>query len=359
MKVLYILSGFNLFGGTPKKTLDLIKGSENNCYLYVWSNGHVKNKDKFIDAGAKVIMGFYGVNFFKHLSTLLKLIDKEKIQIVQSQFTFGEILAGMLKMFRPKLKLIIAFVGPFSPKGLKRKILNFIYRKVDSFVFVSKYVKLEKELVFSILKEKESRVIYNGTEKRPYEDIKIEKLKGRSLLDVAGLVDWKNADILLKAMKIILKDSNNSDIHLYIIGDGLYRESLEEKIINYKIKNNVHLLGYQSNIGGFLNQCSVFVHPAYAEGFGIVIPEAMMERKPIIVSNAGALPELIENNLSGLVIDPFDEVAWATGILKILNDSSLSTCLANNAEKDALEKYSVSEYVKNYNNLYSFLINEN
>lgn len=359
MKILYMLSGFNLFGGTPKKTLDLIKNSNNDCYLYVWSNGHLENKQKFVDAGAKIIIGVHGYNLIKHVLTLLKLIDNEKIEIVQTQFTLGEILGCIIKLFRPKLKLIVCFVGPFSPKGLKRSIVSFLYKKVDSFVFISKYVKHKKEVVFSILKKKEFRIIYNGTEKLPCEGNKTIKLKGRSLLDVAGLVDWKNADILLKAMRIILKDSKNSDIHLYIIGDGLHRKSLEEKIINYKIKDNVHLLGYQRNIGGFLNQCSVFVHPAYAEGFGIVVPEAMMECKPIIVSNAGALPELIENDFTGLVVDPFDESAWATAIMKLLNNQSLSDKLSKNAEKEALEKYSVSEFVKNYNNLYNFLMNEN
>lgn len=359
MKVLYILSGFNLFGGTPKKTLDLIKESENDCYLYVWTNGHIENKEKFIAAGAKITMGFYGWNLIKHLLLLIKLVDEEKIQIVQSQFSFGEVLGGLLKMFRPKLKLIIAFVGPFSPKGLKRRIVNYVYKKVDAFVFISEYVKFEKQIVFSSLKEKENRIIYNGTERRLIGESYDEKLKGRSLLDIAGLVDWKNADVLLKAMKIILNDSSYSDIHLYIIGDGLYRAELEEKIRKLNIDENVHLLGYRDNVGSYLAQCSVFVHPAYAEGFGIVIPEAMMERKPIIVADAGALPELIENNYSGLVIDAFDEKAWAMSITKLLNNEDLREKLSKNAKKVALEKFSINEYVQNYTNLYKFLINEN
>jgi glycosyltransferase involved in cell wall biosynthesis len=105
-----------------------------------------------------------------------------------------------------------------------------------------------------------------------------------------------------------------------------------------------------------LNQCDVFVHPAYAEGFGIVIPEAMMAEKPIIVSNAGALPELIENEKTGLVVDPHNAQAWADAILSIIDNKEFAKGLALKARLKAEADFTISKYVENYRELYTKLI---
>ena len=183
-----------------------------------------------------------------------------------------------------------------------------MYKNIDAFVFVSEYVKTEKIKTFPVLEFKTSKVIYNGTALR--KNIGNDKVKMRSIsmLDIAGLVDWKNAEILLKTM---IKLSNiYRKIHLYIAGDGPIKSRLEDIIRSNNLEDNVFLLGYRSNIGGLLSQCDIFVHPAYQEGFGIAVAEAMMAEKPIIVANAGALPELIENEKTGLIVDPFNDEEW-------------------------------------------------
>jgi glycosyltransferase involved in cell wall biosynthesis len=351
--ILYLISGFNLFGGTPKKTLDLISSSSDNCSLYVWTNGYKENKHLFVDAGATVYEGYYNRNIFKHIFHLLKIIDENKILIIQTQFSFGEILAGLIKVFRPKMKIIIAFVGPFSPTGFKKILLNYLYGRNDAYVFVSEYVKREKIKVFPRLASKKNVVIYNGTNKRINNKELIPKMDSISLLDVAGLVDWKNAEVLIKAMAIIIKERQKKDIYLYLAGDGPIRQKLESLISLNSLEKNVSILGYQSNIGGLLDQCDIFVHPAYAEGFGIVIPEAMMAEKPIIISNSGALPELIENEVSGLIVDPYDERQWATAIIRFIDNKELAKKVSKNAKTKALEEFSVEKFVGNYQLLYN------
>ncbi len=123
------------------------------------------------------------------------------------------------------------------------------------------------------------------------------------------------------------------------------------------ITNNISILGYQKNIGDLLNQAKIFVHPSHKEGFGIAVAEAMMAGKPIIVSNAGALPELIEDGKSGMVVDPFDATAWADSILKLIDDKNLANDMALNAKQRAKEKFSVKQFVSEYEKLYSILKN--
>jgi L-malate glycosyltransferase len=358
VNILYLMDSYNIYGGTPKKTLDLMKFFGEKSYLYVYDEKHTELKYFFEETNAHLYDGFYGKNLFKHIRKLLQIIDKHNITIVQTQFSMGEILGYFIKLLRPHIKLVIAFVGSFAPGKFKKFIVNKVYKTVDTFIYISEYVKKEKINQFPILVQKTGKIIFNGTEKRNKTKDDFPDLKSISLLDVAGLVDYKNINILIDAMQIILHNHHINNIYLYIVGDGNERENLEKKIKEYKLDKYVILLGYQKNIGALLNKCDIFVHPAFAEGFGIAIAEAMLAEKPIIVADAGALPELIDNEISGLVLDPFDANAWADAIVNLANDKKKALNLAKCAKDKAMQEFSIEKYTANYEKLYKELLSE-
>ena len=150
---------------------------------------------------------------------------------------------------------------------------------------------------------------------------------------------------------------NNKEVFLYVAGDGQERENLENKINKYSLDNHVFLLGYQKNIGSLLQQSDIYLHPCYVEGFGIAVAEAMMAKKPIIVSNDGAMPELIVKD-AGLLVDKFDTPAWARAIVKLIADKKYAQLLATNANIRAKQEFSKEKYVENYKDLYLSLLEQ-
>jgi len=358
VKILYILDSFNIYGGTPKKTLDLMKYFGKNSVLYIYDNIYSEFKPQFEKTNGKIFEGFYGKNLLSHLKHLLRIIDEEKIDIVQTQFFWGEVLGYLIKLLRPKIKLIIAFVGPFKPEKFKSFISKLMYRRTNHFVYITRYVKNEKFQQFQILKRKNGSIIYNGSAVRIDNREYSHEMKNVSVFDIAGLLNWKNIQILIKAYNIILNQYKMTDYYLYIAGDGPYRSELEKMIDEYKLQDSVFFLGYQKNVGRLLNSCDIFVHPSYSEGFGIAVAEAMLAEKPIIVSNAGALPELIENNVSGLVVAPNNPEEWAEAILKLVENKEFAKDLAVNARKRAEEKFSIEKFCKNYEKLYKSILIE-
>lgn len=356
-KILYIMSSYNIYGGTPKKTLDLMKHFGNKSVLYVYDNSYNEFKPQFEITGGKVYEGFYGRNIIKHLNNLLRIIDQEQINIVQTQFSWGETLGFLIKIFRPKIRLIVAFVGPFKPSSIKKYLLSLIYNFVDSFVYITKYVQKEKQKQFPVLKRKYGKIIYNGTEKRIDNGKNCQIIKNFSVLDIAGLIDLKNIQILIHAFNILVNNLKKNDLFLYVAGDGPYRNQLESLIESYSLHNHIFLIGYQLNVGKLLNDCDIFVHPSYAEGFGIVVTEAMMAEKPIIVANAGALPEIIEHEKTGLIVDPHDANQWAEAILKIAENPAFASELAHNAKTKAEKEFTAEKFVTNYEKLYQSLLN--
>ena len=351
------MPSYNKFGGTPKKTMDLIKHSSNTCYLYVWTNAYAEEfKNDFIKAGAHIIEGTHQRNILKHIKSLLKIVDENEIKIVQSQFFFGELLAGILKVFRPKIKLIIAFVGAMSPSGFKKQILNTIYGKADAFVYISNYVREEKIKVYPRLKKANGTVIYNGTNK-PVSSNKVIKKNENSItiLCVSGLSKIKNVQILIDCAVILLEKKYNQ-VKFLIAGDGPEKESFKNQIKAHNLSNNFKLLGYQKDIGDLYKVTNIFAHPCYIEGFGIAVAEAMVEQKPIIAANAGAMPELITDKKTGLLVNPFDANAWANAIINLIENPDFSKTLAANAKTFAESEFSVKRFVQDYNKLYKNLL---
>lgn len=351
--ILYLLSSYNRFSGTPKKTFDLIKHSEQNSFLYVWSTSHSDDfKMSFQHFCKKVFEGNFGRNIIKHKKKLIQIVDDYKIDIVQTQFFFGELLAGFLKHYRPHVKVIVTFEGSQSAGIIKRTIQKRIYKKFQSFIYISNYVKDEKEEVFPYLKTANSQVIYNGAKKRNIHDnFKIKLSEGFNLLSVSSLIEIKNIGLLLEMM-LLLKKEHHTDIHLYIVGDGALRQELENRAIIDEINDNVHFLGKQKNVGNLLAASDVLVHPCYIEAFGLSVVEGMLANRPVLVANSGAFPEMLEHKKTGFLADPFDAKDWKKYILKIKDNIKLAQKVSKKGRIKAETEYSIENYIQNYQHLY-------
>lgn len=351
--ILYILSSYNRFSGTPKKTFDLIEHSENKNFLYSFSaESSEEFKASFEAISEKVYEGDFGRNVLKHVQKILTIIDNDKIEIIQTQFFYGELLGGIVKMLRPKVKLIVSFEGSMSQGFIKRAIQKVIYKYVDAFVYISNYVKTEKEKVFPRLKAAQTFVIYNGTTRLPVDkNLDKTKKKNFSLLSVSSLIDIKNIDVLIEMMQL-LTTNKEQDIHLFIVGDGAQRKELEEKVKSKKLGKFVHFLGKQKAIGNLLETTDALVHPCYIEGFGLSVVEAMMAEKPVIVSNSGALPEIIEHKKTGLLVNPFKAEEWQNAILELKRNKEMAIRIAKNAKEKAEQEYSIKRFTNNYNLFY-------
>jgi L-malate glycosyltransferase len=358
MKVLYILPSYNLFGGTPKKTLDLMNYFGSESILYVYENNFCEFKDDFIKTGGMLFEGYHGRNIFMHIRNLLEIIDAEGVNIIQTQFSMGEFLAYLIKKFRPNIKVIIAFVSAIKPSLIKSFFLQHIYINIDSFVFISEYVKKEKLHQFPKLLKKNCNVIYNGSKIRIDTGLETRDMSKKSILAISGLIELKNISVLIEAFNIIVNKFNRRDIKLFVAGDGPKKDDLMQLISKYKLGEFICLLGYQKNVGRLLKNSTVFVHPSTNEGFGIVVVEAMLCEKPIIVSNAGALPEIIDNEVNGLVVDAFDPSEWAFAILKLLDSKEFSERVSKNAKTKATSIFSFEQFVTNYELLYNRILSK-
>jgi glycosyltransferase involved in cell wall biosynthesis len=93
------------------------------------------------------------------------------------------------------------------------------------------------------------------------------------------------------------------------------------------IDKHVHFAGFQESVYPYLAALTVYVQPALMEGFGIAVLEAMATGKPVVATMAGGLPEIVDNEKTGLLVPPGDPEALATAVLVLLQDPARAAAM--------------------------------
>lgn len=178
-----------------------------------------------------------------------------------------------------------------------------------------------------------------------------ERWPGKLLVGQVGkLLHHKGHDTTLAAARA-LADSR-PQLQFLILGDGPRREELAQQVADLA---NVSLLGHQSQIGNYIAALDLFLFPSLSEGLGSSILEAMQARVPVIASNAGGIPDLIDDEKNGLLVPAGDGVALAQAIERLLLDDQLRHRLVESAH-NRLSAYTPEAIADRYLALYRQLI---
>lgn len=117
---------------------------------------------------------------------------------------------------------------------------------------------------------------------------------------------------VLDFVKRILPElKNRSNWRLVIAGEGIDGQNIQQLTDNNNLRKQIKLLGLVNNLDEFFAQISVFVYPTkVAESFGISVLEAKTRGIPVVASNLGALPEIINHGVNGFLVDPSSTSSW-------------------------------------------------
>lgn len=151
----------------------------------------------------------------------------------------------------------------------------------------------------------------------------------------ARLNPAKGFDYLIRAVCMLLQEG--LDVRLEIAGEddaggSRYRKHLEQLILESGVSNQVKLLGAVSEaiIINHLENAHVFVLASIEEPLGVVIMEAMAMSVPVVATNAGGVPELVENGFDGILVPPKDSLAICKAILGIAESPGIAMKLSAN-----------------------------
>lgn len=163
---------------------------------------------------------------------------------------------------------------------------------------------------------------------------------------VSRLLHQKGVHVLLDAFAKCLEQ--HPEASLVIVGDGSYRTKLEEQARTLGIAEQTHFLGYvkQPRLSAVVSEFDIFAFPTFGEGFGLVLLEAMAVSKPVVASNVMAIPEIVIDGKTGLLVLPDNSDALAKGLLRLMQNPSLCQQFGIAGRQRLEEEFTVERMVQ-------------
>ena len=290
---------------------------------------------------------------FNAIQSIAKYIDQIRPDVIYCHSTWAGAFVRLPLIFKTKKICIIynahgwAFLRDTQTwkKKIYVNIEKLLSQYTDVIINVSQY-EYKAALENGISKRK-NVVIYSGVEdeKRVLKNNKRNNDLRINILYVGRFDPQKGVDILLESFQ----RCSRGDIHLTMIGDDVI--SCGGKDIK-KTQNNVEFLGWRNSteVADSYEVCDVVVMPSRWEAFGLVAVEAMMHSKPVIVSDRGALPELVKDGENGWVFSLDDK----NGLVNILYDLEKNkiTQYGINARKIYEKKFTLEKMLTSTLNVY-------
>lgn len=185
--------------------------------------------------------------------------------------------------------------------------------------------------------------IYNGlpdatfVREKPLNDLK-------EIVCVGSVTERKGQRMLIDAICRVAKEKT-PDFHVTILGDGVIRNELEQKIKDNNLSSVVEFPGFTDNVNEYLINSDIFILPSKDEGFPMSILEAMRISLPIISTNIAGIPEMLHNGYNGILIEPNENDIYA--VMRNLNvyDWKQMGC---NSRRLFIDKFLINKMVKDY-----------
>jgi len=352
-------------GGTEKALVKLLHyWNKNNVFEHIviaFADGELKRD--LLELGIKPIVlrqrGWYDLEF---LFRLLSIIKSLKPNIVHCRNTPHVIIYGGIVAKILGLPLVVSVHGHpdfLVGNSFVKRLWYAVQKRSDKIITVSNSIK-DVLIKKGGVKPNKITVIHNGIDlasMRCCLDLK-QKLKQRLGIDntaqvigcVGTLRSVKGHKYLIQSAPLILKERPST--YFILVGDGPLRNDLERLAEKLKVREKIMFLGYRPDIPELMSIFDIFILPSLSEGLSNVLLEAMATSKPVVATNVGGNPEVVEEGKTGLLVPPRDPQKIAEAVISLLNDEDKRLRMGENGLRRVKEKFSISKMVREYEKIY-------
>lgn len=258
----------------------------------------------------------------------------------------------------------IRYAGNLKKTILFRVLQKIAYKTADKIISNSK-MGLGVE---GFENSKNALVIHNGIDKyninnssgeTPLVNKYIETPRKFNFVMVGRFYDLKDYVTYIRSAIILLKDKH--DVGFYCIGDGPSLAKAKEEAGSY-LDNGIYFLGQRNDVQDLLKYFDVGVllndTNGHAEGISNAIMEFMAAGLPVIATNAGGTPEIMQNEITGYLVPAFDENYVANRMAAFMDSPELKSNMGKNGKKRIENDFSILKMVEAYNSLYEDMMND-
>lgn len=281
------------------------------------------------------------------LSLKIRKINKKNKKVIIHTHTGHTPTIGLFIKLFINVKVVVHRRVDFKLNSYFSKIK---YNHADAIIVISNAIKnmleisgIDKSKIYLIPSSIPNDFIEINIQPRKFP-------KGKIIVGtLISLVEHKDPLNLIEAAKIVIEKTNN--IFFEIGGEGYLMEECIKKIREYKIEKNVIMKGYIKNNKEFLKNINIYVLSSKEEGLGSSLIEAMSFGLPLIGTDAGGIPEIIEDGVNGFVVPKENPQKLAEAIIKISNNKNLYEDFSKNS-LEIVKTYTSEIMAKKTLNLY-------
>jgi len=307
-------------------------------------------QNKNISITSLILHGGSRINYFLGIPKLKKIIEEFHPDIVHAHYATSY---GLLANLTKKTKLFLTMWGDdvliFPKKSrIHKKLLQFNLSKADHLSAASHVLERASKLY----SPKDVSIIAFGVNTELFTPVSVKNKDKLVVGTIKALEDIYGIDYLIQAFKIV-KEKFQGSIELLIVGKGSREDDLKRLVQEMGLTGSVTFTGKVDHtlVPEYHKKIDIFVALSRSESFGVAIVEAQSCAVPAVVSDVGGLPEVVENNVTGLIVPVGDIGAAANAILSLARNWELRFKMGQEGRRRACQLF-------NWNNNVNAMIDE-
>ena len=333
--ILHVCSSLS-WGGAEMAAVKLSKQFSQRGYEVVFAvnpKGRIKNELQ--NSNIELVP----INFFRYFDPftvikLIRLVRKYNVNIIHAHLSRDLAHLFWVALFLKPLPIILD--KQVSSKISKKSFIHrLIYGKVSKIFVLSTYLK-QNVLETCPVSDDKVVVIPGGVKLVDYDiassmrnQIRNEwKLSDDDFVfgTVCRIDRQKGLEELVRAFGRIVKEKPS--VKLVVVGEPTagepeFSNRLLQIVDELKLTNKIIFTGYRSDVPQVLSAFDLFVLPSYEESFGYVFIEALASRLPVIATNSGGVPDIIEDSVCGVLVPPKNQESLYNAMIRLLNNKLL------------------------------------
>lgn len=358
IKVVFFIQSLAI-GGKERRLVELVRSMKQKTRLHATlvlmeDNIQFENAESYFDEIIILNKRRYSKDWRVFIE-FLNVCKRTKPDIIHAWGLMESVYAVPAKLLL-RVPLVTSMIADAIPQ--KRSIsVNRILIKIAAFfansILSNSYAGFRAYRIGT----KKTAVIYNGFDFRRIESSANSDLlrKGmqcegkKIVLMVASFNEYKDYDLFLDVAAVIQQKRN--DIVFVALGEGAFREKMMSRVDQEGI-TNVIMTGRKTNVQDYINIADVCVLFSPYEGISNAIIEYMATKKPVIATSLGGTEEVIENNVTGYILNGATAEYISERILTLLNDDLLSQKLGTNGYETIQKKFSIRQMTDGIADIY-------
>ncbi len=373
MKIIYVITKSN-FGGAQRYVFELAEGMRTrgqSVALASGPEGRLVDLLKEADIPHFPIHNFQrDINFLKEplaLFELYRLFKKENPDVVHLNSSKASGLGAVAARLAGVPQIVFTAHGwPFlEPRSFLWRLAAYIGSYLTALLSHKVILVSENDLRHTNMPGTKNKLIVIHTAV-PEIDFKTRNEARQELFD-AETVNRHQGDVWLitnaelnhnknqlTAIKAVAEynQSNSPKIFYSLMSDGQDKEMLEKFIREQNLENEVSLLGYVNDGRVYLKAFDIFILPSLKEGLPYALLEAGSAGLPAIAAKVGGIPEVIENEKTGLLVDPKNSANIKDSLQTLIQNESLRNSIALNLKNKVAAEYTLAKMIKETDSIY-------